>query len=276
MSSKSPISVIVVTRNRPHQLIECLKSLKKNTCQSFELIIVDQSTDPHHCSNKHQLISFLKKFPHSIYLKQNKKGKSKGLNLAIKHSHAAILAFTDDDCILDKNWLTNILKTFEKHPHITAVFGKTLPYQPHLHPRQTCPCTFSYADDKSHLIAQPVKHWERIGFGNNMAWQKNFFDKYGLFKEWLGPGSFGSNAEDAEISLRALRNKEKIFYNPQVVTYHNKWLTKEELAKQFQSYKQGELFCYGYFALKGERIGRLVIKDNLNKYLSRFRLFKKI
>lgn len=271
MNNKLKVSVIIITKNRYKKIISCLDALLQNTYQDFKLIIVDQSNQKK--SNK-ELKQKLSLFQNKIYLKQKQAGKSKGLNLAIKNSFSPILAFTDDDCIPGVDWVENIVQSFKTKKNIVAVFGRTLPYQPTQNKNLHCPSTFNQLEPK--LISQPCKHWKNIGFGNNMSWKKEFFTDFGLFKEWLGPGSIGSNAEDAEMTLRALRNKKMIFYNPNVTTYHNKWLNKQQLKKQFFSYKQGEIFCYGYLALLGEKIGWEVIKNNLLLYFSKFKIAHKL
>lgn len=260
------VSIVIVTKNRQKKLVNCLDALLKNNFKNAQLIIVDQSDE----KNKQVLLKQkLNQFQDVLYINSKKTGKSKGLNLAIQNSTSPLLAFTDDDCIPNKDWIENIIKTFNQNEKITGIYGRTLPYQPKKNKGLICPSIFDKANAK--YIKKPCKHWEEIGFGNNMAWRKNFFEKFGLFKEWLGPGSIGSNAEDAEISLRALINKQIIFYNPKILISHDKWQTKKEHEKQELSYICGENACYGYLALSGYKIGKEVIKENFIDSLFIFR-----
>ena len=64
--------------------------------------------------------------------------------------------------------------------------------------------------DKFGITEKPGPHWENVGFGNNMVIKACVLKKIGLFKEWLGPGSISSSAEDAEIINRSLLNNYKI------------------------------------------------------------------
>lgn len=264
MNKKAEVSVIIITKNRPVELRAFLISLKKSTFVNFELIIVDQSKEKRIDKS---LYKVLHKFPKTKYFHSKQSGKSRGLNLAIKLSSTSNLAFSDDDCLPDANWLKNVVETFEKNPKITGVFGRTLPYQPEKHKGLTCPSTFDRKIE--HYVTAPCKHWEKIGFGNNMAWKKSFFEKYGLFKEWLGPGSIGSNAEDAEIALRALTNKQVLFFNPKMIVFHNKWLNNQEYQKQMLSYVCGEMACYGYLAKNNISLGKKVIANNFVSSKSR-------
>jgi GT2 family glycosyltransferase len=263
---KYSVSVIIATKDRADHLLNCLTSLKKSSFTNFELIIVDQSDNKK--INK-PIEDILKFFPRVKYLRSNRTGKSKGLNEAIAFSSASLLAFTDDDCLVDKNWLKTIFETFQKEKKIVGLFGRTNPHQPIKHKGLTCPSTFDHRESK--YISQPCKHWEEIGFGNNMAWRRSFFQELGLFKEWLGPGSIGSNAEDAEIALRALINGKMLLFEPKMRIAHNKWLNKKELQKLELSYLCGEMACYGYLSFLGDKTSKDVLRKNLSNSLFDFK-----
>ncbi|MEO8582131.1 MAG: hypothetical protein ABI425_06205 [Patescibacteria group bacterium] len=98
-----------------------------------------------------------------------------------------------------------------------------------------------------------------------MAFRKSVFEELGGFKEWLGPGSIGSNAEDADIIFRTLIAGKKLFYNSEMIMRHDRWVTLCENNIQDLSYVCGEIACYGYFALMGNRFARVVLKENLRE-----------
>lgn len=252
-----PISVIIATRNRPEKLAHCLQALKANSISNFKLIIIDQG-DTYETNVQKQL----NLFRHWSYIQVQYRGKSRGLNHGLNINIAPIIAFTDDDCIPDGKWLANILATFSKYPQISGVFGRTLPYESSRHNKDlVCPSAFDKT--QSRLINKPCRHWKYIGLGNNMAFRRDVFKKLGGFKEWLGPGSIGSGAEDAEIALRTLIAGKKLFFNPEILIYHDRWLTQREYQKQILSYACGESACYGHFALMGHAFAKKVVKESL-------------
>jgi len=253
------ISVIVATLNRPSNIASCLKSLLNNSKTDYEIIIIDQSKN----DSTYSLVKRLNN-RNIHYLKQQTIGKSRALNIAINNSHGHVLAFTDDDCIVDNDWLKEIYSTFHNNQNISVSFGKTLPYNPKKHSQRVCPSCFNNGN-KIYTVTEPEKHWLGIGFGNNMAFKHSEFIKLGMFKTWLGPGSIGSNAEDAELSLRTLIKGGKIIYNPNMIVYHNKWLDQKEMIRQQLSYNCGEMACYGYFAFQEYNFAKLVVKNNLHK-----------
>jgi len=254
----SDISVIIATKNRANQLEVCLKRILNSVEMPLEIIVVDQSTNSE--TRKLILDENIKLIK---YFHLNSKGKSKSLNYAISRAKGTILAFTDDDCLVDKNWIKNINKTFNKHKNISLCCGKTLPYQSKQHEKEFCPCTFKKNPDKFGITEKPGPHWKNVGFGNNMAIETKVLKKIGLFKEWLGPGSIGSNAEDAEIINRSLINNYKIGYEPTMLIYHNKWLNEEKKIKQEWSYSYGEMASYGYFSFNDNKFAKKIVKDEL-------------
>ena len=253
----SQISVVIVTRNRHKKLFECLRALAKSTVKAFDVVVIDQSEK----TNSFDLTIFSRKFTHFSHVYMEEKGKSRGLNKAIALCSTPYLAFTDDDCVPDKDWLAEVLKSFAKQTEIGGVFGRTLPYQPILHKGEICPCTFS--NRNSRVISSPGKHWKTIGFGNNMALRRDVLAKVGGFKEWLGPGSIGSNAEDAEIALRIITRGGKLYYNHKMTVCHNRWMSTQEDQRQQLSYICGEIACYGTFSLRGFSFAKKVVKESL-------------
>lgn len=259
MAQKIKVSVLISTLDRPQKLLSCLKSIFKNLRNDYEVIVVDQSkisikplTDSRLC-----------------YYHLPGRGKSRALNFALKKAKGQIIAFTDDDCIVSGDWLEKIAKSFKKNEDIVGAFGNVYPYLPRQKKELFCPSLFLSKSKK--LITKPGKHWELIGFGNNMAFQRKIFEKIGYFKEWLGPGSIGRAAEDAEFSLRVLLNGEKILHDPLIVVYHNRWLTKKENGELELDYLRGESTCYSYLMMKGLFVGRQVIKDDFKNNMIRIK-----
>lgn len=262
------ISIIIPSKNRPILISKCVQSILQSNARKYDIIVVDQST------TKETIHCIKQLYDSRLHFVQHKvSGKSAALNNGISVAKGEILAFTDDDCIVSTEWLSQIHKSFAQHPDIAVIFGRTLPFQAQKHREQICPCTFSSRTPK--MITRPCVHYRNIGFGNNMAIRKKFLDEVGGFKTWLGPGSIGSNAEDAEIALRILTKGHKILYNPKALIYHNKWLTPKEIQKQHLSYTCGEMACYGYFHFQGHRFASAILSNNLRNGINKIKYIVK-
>lgn len=246
------ISILIATKNRPTEITSCVQSIIRSIYTNFEVIIIDQSNDH---TTQQMVLNIPDRRVRYFHTKHG--GKSNALNIGIHFAKGSICAFTDDDCIVSDRWLANIVNIFTHHPHIKAVFGQTKPFQPKQHIGYQSPSTFPATRQK--IVDKPCYHATHVGFGNNMAIRKTALEKIGGFKSWLGPGSIGSAAEDAELMLRLLSNGYKILTSPKPIVYHNKWLTHKKLLSLNLSYSIGEVTCYSYFWLQGYKFSHTVV-----------------
>lgn len=195
---------------------------------------------------KQNLPPFYNKHPYITEIISHQTGVSRARNLGIKYAikHGAkILAFTDDDCIITKNWIKNINKTFT-NPNVDVVFGRTLPYQPQKHLDFYCPCTFSKKNKKT--ILNPTSIVENVGTGNNFAITSKLIKKVGLFSTALGPNTKIPGSEDIDYFIRIIKNNFPTYYQNKALIYHNKWLSKKELFSLYQKYTFAITYVYCY------------------------------
>jgi len=110
------ISVVVITFNRSGSLANCLTSLLKQSEKPHEIIVVDDgSTD--------DTKRVVKSFKDVRYVHQKHSGIAAARNLGIESVKGDIIAFTDDDCVADKDWLRNLSTAFRRYPSVAAVGG---------------------------------------------------------------------------------------------------------------------------------------------------------
>ena len=194
-----------------------------------------------------------------VHIKLTNTGRSNAINAGLQEVFTEFVGLTDDDCYLHKDWVSQAIKTLS-NPSISLVYGQTLAYQPEKNEGKVCPCTFTKKPNKYTVTLHIVRHWIDIGFDNNAVIKKRVFDEIGWYKWWLGPGSIGKNAEDAEFILRALIAKHKIAYNPSMIVYHNKWLTQKEWKHAQRVYLCGGVAAYGFYGIQGINECLLVVK----------------
>lgn len=108
------ISVVVPVFNSEGIIGRTIEALLGQSLLPREIIIVDDgSTD--------NTAKIVKKYPVK-YLYQKNAGPAAARNNGWKHAHGDIVAFTDSDCIPDKNWLKNLVEPF-KELEVGAVGG---------------------------------------------------------------------------------------------------------------------------------------------------------
>ena len=117
------ISVIILNHNDSNYTIECLYSLRNQTYDNFEIIIVENNSFTYY---KSKLINFLEsnkleyKFLKKIKLIYSDKhlGYAGGTNLGIKSSKGDIILHLDNDTIQCPSFLEIMGKFFEKYKFV--------------------------------------------------------------------------------------------------------------------------------------------------------------
>jgi GT2 family glycosyltransferase len=107
------VSVIVTAKNEVTIIEECLTSLFKQDYPNFEIIFIDGKSNDGTYEKALNLKNKLNYFPNCkryIALSMIADSPAIGRNIGIKRSEGSIIAFTDSDCIAEKNWLINLIK----------------------------------------------------------------------------------------------------------------------------------------------------------------------
>jgi glycosyltransferase involved in cell wall biosynthesis len=216
------ITVILCTYNRCQSLRTALDSVASSAFPNstdWEVLVVDNnSTD----ATSDVVKDFCHRSPqHFRYLFEPKQGKSNALNAGVRNTNAYIVAFMDDDVTVDPDWLCNLTKVLDSSEWAGAG-GRILPnwmcaQPPWLWfdgPHPLAPFAVFDLGTDGHALAEPP-------FGTNMAFRREVFQKYGGFREDMGPcpGSQRQN-EDTEFGRRLMAAGERLWYEPSAVVHH--------------------------------------------------------
>ena len=214
------ISVILCTYNRAASLRSTLGSLaclRMPPGVKWELLVVDNNS-------KDETREVVDQFAETAemcvrYLFEGRQGKSAALNTGVSAATGKIIAFTDDDVVVDADWLVNLRRAFAEHD-CAAVAGKIVPVWEHEKPDwlemegpQGAVLTFDLGVEEKQINFEP--------YGANSAFRKESFQKYGLFRLDLGPSAEDRlTYEETEFASRLIAGGEKIWYVPGAIIYH--------------------------------------------------------
>jgi len=216
------ITVIICTYNRGHSLKDTLNSLSTLRCPEairLEVIVVDNnSTD----STKETIRKFIECGPCNIkYLFEQRQGLSFARNAGLEVAKGDVIIFTDDDVIVDSNWLTEIANTFVEYD-ADCVGGKILPVWPGERP--------SWLSRNNENILALLDYGECVLelsiddpplFGANIAFSRRILNKTGNFSTSLGrTGNKLYGGEDTDMYSRVFQANGKIIYQPKAVVNH--------------------------------------------------------
>lgn len=241
-------SVIVSTRDRPEDLKNCLDALLRLHYPNYEIIIVDNAPAT---SATWQLIQDSYQHMANLrYVREEKPGLSFARNRGIAEARGDILAFTDDDVVVDSLWLAECALAFAQSAEVVCVTGFTLPLE------LVTPAQFWFEDVNKfengevnqsflpRLFGKESQHLHLYkgyvcGHGANMAGRADFLRSLGGFDLALGAGTPAKAGEDIAFFLHVIARKRKIAYTPSMLIYHLHRRTYPELRKQIYGYGTG-------------------------------------
>jgi glucosyl-dolichyl phosphate glucuronosyltransferase len=217
------ITVILCTYNRCESLPLALASVAASelpTSAEWEVVVVDNnSTD----ATRAVVEEFSRRYPGRFrYLLESRQGLSQARNAGIREARAEILAFMDDDVVVEPTWLQNLTANLQNGEWAGAG-GRILPQRTFSPP----PWLSLHGPYGLGGVLALFDRGEKPGeldwvpFGTNMAFRKSMFEKYGGFRTDLGRcGNQLLSGEDTEFGKRLVRANERLRYEPSAVVYH--------------------------------------------------------
>lgn len=197
MARKILISVIVPSYQRVDQLQQCLDSLAPGTQtlrrQAYEVIVADDNPD----EAIRQLVE-----PRYPWIRWHRaehpsQGPAATRNAASIVARGAWLAFIDDDCVADANWLENIVDHINRGK-VDLIEGRVVCHDKPLHP-------FFHCVENN----QGEKYWTC-----NIAVRGDSFRQVGGFDERFRCG------EDSDLAMRLLQANVRTVFAREVVVEH--------------------------------------------------------
>ena len=221
------VSIIIPTFNRKNMLIRCINSVLSSNYNNFELIIADDnSTDGTDIKIKKYLKN--KKIK---YIKNNKEMLlSYTINRAIKITDGKFIFILDDDNIIDKNCILNLVNSFNLDNNIAIVGPLALYYSKkdtimHAGAKRSIfmrRAIYPYQNEK---WKNQVKEGDKVfDFLNAFMFKKSIIKKIGM---WDNLVPFMGEDGDFEARVRGIGCT--IIINPKAITYHDiKYNPKEK------------------------------------------------
>jgi glucosyl-dolichyl phosphate glucuronosyltransferase len=217
------VTVILCTYNRCQSLASALETVAASQmpdCVDWEVLVVDNNSNDRtrviaeeFCSRQHSRFR---------YIFEQQQGKSIALNTGIREARGEILAFLDDDVMVDAKWLQNLTAVFQKAEWAGAG-GRILP-EGNFTPPAWLSLEGKYALAPLVIFDRGPQPGELLEapFGTNMAFRKEVFEKVGGFRTDLGPQPGPVNhSEDSEFGSRALNAGQRLWYEPSAIVYHS-------------------------------------------------------
>jgi len=231
--SKPIVSVIIPNWNGKNLLKTCLNSLKKQTLNNFEVMVVDNGSDDGSSD-------YIKRYFPSVKVIQLDKnyGFAKAVNRGIAWAKGQFIVLINNDTEVDKNCLYYLVEAAKKHQEAGFVAAKMLNF----YQRDIIDSAGDYIDVVGHannigLGDKDRSSFSKPGFvflvtGGGGLFKRQVFDKVGLFDE-----DYFLYFEDVDLCLRAQLQGFKGWYEPRAIIYHIHQATAKRV-KPFIEYLQ--------------------------------------
>lgn len=238
------ISVVISTRDRPDSLRPCLDTLL-SVDDRYEVVVVDNAP---RTGGTRQLVQRLGD-PRVRYAKEWTPGLSAARNRGVLEARGELIAFTDDDVLVDHAWLAGLRLGWNRAPDVGCVTGMVPSAE--LETREQLifetkvawprSCEARLFDLRLNRPADPLYPYipGTFGAGANFAVTREALETVGNFDEALGAGSPAQGGEDLDFFLRVIRAGFRIAYEPAALVWHVHRRDPEALSRQLYGYGSG-------------------------------------
>jgi GT2 family glycosyltransferase len=243
--SATDISVVVCTRDRPESLRATLTSVLQAEPSPFEVLVIDNAPSG---DATRALVAELSD-RRLRYVVEPVPGLSRARNRGVAEARCAIVAFTDDDVVVDRAWLSGLERGFARAPEVALVTGLVATAELETQAQQIFESSVSWSTNCAarvwDLSAPPPGDVlfpytaGQLGTGANFALKREYVSALGPFDEALGAGTPTGGGEDLDIFLRALLCGFKLAYEPTALVWHRHRREAEALRGQTFSYGAG-------------------------------------
>jgi hypothetical protein len=260
------VSVVVPSLlGREAELRDCLAALSALDYPRFELLLVDNRA-----GTAGKQPAWLSEYPAVRVLSEPRPGISQARNKGLAAARGEIVAFTDDDVVVDPYWLRAIATRFVMHPEEVCVTGIALPreletpaqlrmevfsggfgprvYEPVTRRlldsgrgrRLSQRSTVGEFDDAGHLLRTfPVYRASNFGAGANMAFRTDALRVIGGFDPLLGTGTPTKAGEDHKLFIQLICRGHSLAFEPAALVLHMHRRDDEGLRRQILGWGTG-------------------------------------
>jgi glycosyltransferase involved in cell wall biosynthesis len=246
------VSVVIPTRNRPASALETLGTVLRSNYphDRFEAIVVDNGSGADERIDPNRL----PEGPVPVRLVQEEDpGGSNARNAGLWAATGEIVAFCDDDVLVDGDWLASLALAFHQDDRVGGAAGLTLPRELET-PAQVWYEGFASADrgltrrvlDRRNPPAdRPLFPFTigDLGSGENFAFRRELLLELGGFDPALGTATATLGGEDVEAMFRVLLSNRQVVYEPRAIVRHSHQREFEQFERRVWGYGVGLTAC---------------------------------
>ena len=221
------VTVAVCTRDRPHDLEICLASVSRLEYARLDVLVVDNAPSD---DVTEQLLRST--FPAVRYAREPRRGLNWARNRAVLEARGDIIAFTDDDVVVDARWVRGLASAFARAgDDVLAVTGLVVPFELETDAQVWFERYGGFTAGFEPRTLRGDARWGVRGAwhyaqmaqqftGANMAFRRRAFDEVGLFDPALDVGTPTNGGGDLDMLYRILKEGFAVVYEPRAMVRH--------------------------------------------------------
>ena len=239
------LDVAICTHGRPDNLARCLDSLRScgflQSSAQISVLVVDNAPPDGLTAER------VRAYPEVRYVVEPKPGLDFARNRALREASGELIAFLDDDVVIDRSWLQGLREAWAANPDAAAFTGPILPME-----------LETKAQIEFERIGGFGKNFERVRFGAgslesesypcgagifgagaNMVFRRSVLKRLGGFDEALDTGAPLPGGGDLDMFYRVIRAGYPLVREPRLLVYHQHRREYEQLRRQMWTWGLG-------------------------------------
>lgn len=204
------ISVLLVTRGGKRTIERCLAQLVNQTIPTYqyEIIVVQ--------NGKNNNDSLEKKFTSVRFFRSETMNDPDAFNCGLEKARGKYIAFTHNDCYVDKDWLRRLVDFMDLHPELAAAGGPIRLVKGNSIMERLIENGY---DDIQQKNISGINRVIPFLIHANAVYRKEVFHRVGFFDARF------IEEYDVDLSFRLFLHRFQIGYCPDAVLYHDIYRT---------------------------------------------------
>jgi len=246
-SGRPSVTAAICTRDRPDDVRRCLASLlavrdAAGGVGAFEILLVENAP------SSSDTAVVIDGAPGVRRCVEPMPGLDFARNRALAEATGEVIAFLDDDVVVDAGWFGGVIEALTENPDAACITGLVLPAELAHEAQVIFERRGGFRRGCRKLrYAGPVQPGNPLfpagagifGAGCNMAFRRQALIELGGFDEALDTGPPLPGGGDLDAFYRVLRAGHPLVYEPSMLVFHRHRRDSEGLCRQYRSWGAG-------------------------------------
>jgi glycosyltransferase involved in cell wall biosynthesis len=271
LPSPAPRVTVVVPTVGREDLAGCLRALLAQDYDDFEVVVVDNASSDAGRQVLDRVLDATVDPAHRIRrVVEPRPGASFARNCGLAAASGSLVAFVDDDILVDGGWLRAVVAAFDVVPGVAGVTGLVLPWELETQEQAWFEQyggfgkgfrrrAFDLDRHRGEHVLYPYLPGQ-YGTGASIAFRTDFIRALGGFDPALGGRRPVVGGEDIDVLLRTVLSGAALVYEPRALVWYQPYRETRALRRQMVIYGRGLSAVLLKAALAKPAVGRDIVR----------------